>query len=99
MNVFKKIAALLKKDAVVAPEVAPSTEEECCEEPCQAASAIFKKICNDAGVGDKVLNSVSAIEKFEAWYTGPCDMASIRGSIDAFRDEYPSVNAKLTGKL
>ena len=105
MNVFKKIAAILKKDV---EETTPTEEveeaetiieEERREETSVPAAQIFKNICNAAGIGDKRLNSVSAIEKFEEWYTGPSDEESVRESIAAFRDEYPSINAKLEGKL
>lgn len=89
MNVFKKIAALFKKDA-------PQTDKECCGNNCHSAVEIFKDICTAAGLGDKVLNSVQALEKFEAWYDGPCDEESIRASLADFKKQHPGVNAKLT---
>ena len=81
MNVFKKIATLLKKDP-------PPPDKECRD--------IFKSICYAAGLGDRVLNQIQALEKFEAWYNGPCDEESIRASLSEFKLVYPDVNAKLT---
>lgn len=94
MNVFKKIAALLKKNS-------SQTDKECCDDSCQSALEIFKSICYAAGLGDKVLNQVRAFEKFEAWYNGPCDEESVRASLSEFKEAHPGVSAKLTsiGKI
>ena len=89
MNVFKKIATLLKKDA---PDQA---NKECCGEGCHSPREIFKSICNDAGIGDRILNQVQALEKFEAWYDGPCDEESVRSSLAEFKLAHPGVSAKL----
>jgi hypothetical protein len=94
VNVFKKIAALLKK--------APSqTGKEGYDDRRQTALEIFKSICYAAGLGEKVLNQVQAYEKFEAWYDGPCDEESVRASLSEFKLAHPGVSAKLTsiGKL
>lgn len=94
MNVFKKIATLLKKDAPLKEE-SPQASKECCGEGCHSPSEILKSICNDAGIGDRILNQVQALEKFEAWYDGPCDEESVRSSLTEFKLAHPGVNAKL----
>ena len=94
MNVFKKIATLLKKDTPLKEEL-PQASKECCGEGCHSPSEILKSICNDAGIGDRILNQVQALEKFEAWYDGPCDEESVRSSLTEFKLAHPGVNAKL----
>ena len=83
MSLWDKITSLFK------------TAEESAEETTTAVE-IFKDICAAAGLGDRVLNSVQALEKFEAWYDGPCDEESIRASLADFKKQHPGVNAKLT---
>tara|TARA_R100000988_G_scaffold28471_1_gene14628 strand:- start:102 stop:368 length:267 start_codon:yes stop_codon:yes gene_type:complete len=83
MSLWDKITSLFK------------TAEEPAEETATAVE-IFKDICTAAGLGDRVLNSVQALEKFEAWYDGPCDEESIRASLADFKKQHPGVNAKLT---
>tara|TARA_R110002110_G_scaffold109125_1_gene272265 strand:- start:14 stop:316 length:303 start_codon:yes stop_codon:yes gene_type:complete len=94
MNVFKKIATLLKKE--VRPKGDSSqTSEECYDSGCHSPRQILKSICNDAGIGDRILDQVQALEKFEAWYDGPCDEESVRSSLTEFKLAHPGVSAKL----
>ena len=83
MSLWDKITSLFKKAEEPAEKTATAVE-------------IFKDICTAAGLGDRVLNSVQALEKFEAWYDGPCDEESIRASLTDFKKQHPGVNAKLT---
>jgi hypothetical protein len=98
MNVFKKLTALFKK---APPPAEYQQDERSCDDSSQTAGEIFRDVCHTAGLGDKVLDSVGAVEKFEEWYTGAPDEESVRGSLSEFKLLYPGVSAKLTsiGKL
>ena len=90
MNLLKRLWNwIIKKTSV-------SSTLDIIEEPC---SEVFKRICNEAGVGDKRLAEVNAIELFEQWYDGTSDEESVRAAITDFKLDHPGVAAKLSGKL
>jgi len=69
------------------------------EEPKEDPGQIFKRLCNQAGVGDNRLERVNAVELFVAWYSGEADEQSVLSSIKAFKLAHPGVAAKLSGKI
>ncbi len=64
-----------------------------------SCSDVFVQLCTEAGVSRKELNKVNAATLFDEWYDGVCDEESVLNAIPALKNAYPSINAKLTGKL
>ena len=52
----------------------------------------------EAGVS-KHVKKVNGLELFEEWYDGPCNEESILAAMDDFKKGYPTVAAKMAGKL
>ena len=93
MNLLKRLWNWIISKTSTAPTLAVVEEPK--EEPAQ----IFKRLCNAAGVGDKRLDSVNAIQLFTEWYDGEADEQSVLTSIEAFKLTHPGVAAKLSGKI
>ena len=60
---------------------------------------VFGRMCREAGVRNRDLESTNAVTLFAEWYNGPADEDSIRESISDFKKQHPIVNAKLSGKI
>lgn len=73
-------------------------EAEETKEPIDIGEA-FGRMCREAGVKSRDLDSTNAVTLFAEWYNGPADEDSIRESISDFKKEHPIVNAKLSGKI
>ena len=46
--------------------------------------ALFIEVCNERGVGAKILEKTDAVSKFLAWYKGPATKKGIVHSLDDF---------------
>ena len=100
MNLIKEFLnwfASPKADAccALAPDVTPVETEEI-KESC---GDLFESMCRDAGVKQEWLDARNAISIFEDWYTGTCDAAEIKASINDFINANPTFRAKLKGKF
>tara|TARA_Y100000593_G_C4110532_1_gene237709 strand:- start:124 stop:420 length:297 start_codon:yes stop_codon:yes gene_type:complete len=60
---------------------------------------VFGRMCREAGVRARDLESTNAVSLFTEWYDGPPDETSIREAIATFKKAYPKVNAKMAGKI
>lgn len=80
----------------------PSTSPEVAEEVVvseESCGEVFAQILRDAGVRDREMRKVNAVEKFEEWYDGECNEESIRASLDTFKEQHPPIAAKMAGKI
>lgn len=110
MNLWNKLTSLFSKTETattveeVKTTVATATTSETKETTetstvkC-SCSDVFVQLCTEAGVSRKELNKVNAATLFDEWYDGVCDEESVLNAIPALKNAYPSINAKLTGKL
>ena len=77
--------------------------EEIEEAPQVSCSDLFVEICAEHGIGKTLLERIEAIEKFEKWYDGECDIEAIRSAISEFKKTDITIIAKITsyskGKL
>ena len=51
----------------------------------------FGRMCREAGVKNRDLESTNAVALFTEWYNGPTDEDSIRESISDFKKEHPII--------
>ena len=85
MNLLKKLWNWIISKTSTTPTLAVVGEPK--EDPGQ----IFKRLCNQAGVGDSRLDSVNAVQLFTEWYDGETDEQSVLTSIEAFKLTHPGV--------
>ncbi len=69
--------------------------EEVEEAPRVSCGELFVQVCADYGIGKTLLERLSAIEKFEQWYDGPCDKESVRAAISDFKQTDVAIKAKI----
>ena len=93
MNLLKRLWNWIIRKTSTAPTLAVV------EEPKEDPGQIFKRLCNQAGVGDNRLSAVNAVELFVEWYSGEADEQSVLSSIERFKLAHPGVAAKLSGKI
>jgi|TARA_R110000824_G_scaffold39177_1_gene118727 hypothetical protein len=92
MNWLKTLwSKLVSKTSVSQTTVVVEEEDGCCGE-------IFLHMLQEAGVS-KHVKKVNGLELFEEWYDGPCNEESILAAMDDFKKGYPTVAAKMAGKL
>jgi len=98
MNLWNKLASLFSKSAPPPPYV---PEEELLSDPPAAeesVSDLFIEMLRNAGAF-KEAKKVNAVELFADWYDGPATVDGIKAAMAAFKDEHPTVRAKLQGRL
>ena len=83
---------------VLVKEVADDDHREeptpCVVEEERSIEELFLEVCGDLGIGAKTIDSTSALEKFEDWYTGPASKESVADSIGKFIKTDGTINAK-----
>tara|TARA_R110000824_G_scaffold34890_1_gene110099 strand:+ start:1149 stop:1397 length:249 start_codon:yes stop_codon:yes gene_type:complete len=60
---------------------------------------LFRELCLEAGVSNRDIRNGNLLALFEEWYDGACDKKSVQNSVTQFKQENPTANAKLQGKL
>jgi hypothetical protein len=92
MNWLKTLwSKLVSKTSVSQTTAVVEEEGGCCGE-------IFLHMLQEAGVS-KHVKKVNGLELFEEWYDGPCNEESILAAMADFKKGYPTVAAKMAGKL
>ena len=92
MNLLKKLWNKITNRDPTSPTLVVVEEEV-------DVGALFSRMCREAGVIARDLESTNAVSLFTEWYDGPPDETSIREAIATFKKAYPKVNAKMAGKI
>jgi len=101
MNWLKTLWNWLIKKTSTSPKLTSAEEEltPCVVEEVPSIEELFLEVCADIGVGDKIIDSTNAAEKFEDWYTGQANKESILGSLKEFMKTDGAISAKFQGLI
>lgn len=96
MSLWGTITGWISGNTTTTTATVTAVETEEIKESC---GDLFESMCRDAGVKQEWLDARNAISIFEDWYTGTCDAAEIKASINDFINANPTFRAKLKGKF
>ena len=89
MTFWNSFISFFKSEQERQPEIDDIKEEE----QTSDVGTVFRYVCNEVGITDKLLDDWQVVEKFEEWYQGPAEYKEIIKAVplftEAMGDEVP----------